>query len=130
MSARPLLRAASRPAVGAAALLAALVAAAPGLAQFHVNGRLLSPAETAWLEDYACGPVAPGSYWVDAATGYWGFAGSGEVMGHIRDRCSQRPPSLDERGQLYSPNEVFRDGLIENDPTEGSDWGGPRQPVE
>jgi hypothetical protein len=88
-----------------AALCAAMLAA-PAAAQVIVNGKALNPGEIAWLAELSCGPVYPGRYWLDDATGYWGYAGSSRVEGHIRDRC-QRRPSLSERRQLYRPGEIL-----------------------
>ncbi len=87
-------------AVGAAMLTA------PAAAQVIVNGKVLNPNEIAWLAEVSCGPIYPGSYWLDGSTGYWGYAGSSQVQGHIQDRC-QRRPSLSERRQLYRPGEIL-----------------------
>lgn len=81
----------------------------PATAQVIVNGRQLSNAEIGQLAIYSCGPIYPGNYWLDMRTGYWGYAGSYQAVGHIRDRCgSQRGKSLSERGLLYSPGELLR----------------------
>lgn len=81
----------------------------PASAQVIVNGKRLSYAEIQQLAAYSCGPIYPGNYWLNLQTGYWGYAGSYEVVGHIRDRCGDgRRPSLSERGRLYSPGELLR----------------------
>lgn len=118
------------PMAGAIAMLVSAVAAAEDTAEVYVNGKRLSPAEIAWLAEYACGPVPAGNYWIDLETGYWGFADSARIMGHLRDRCSQGPPSLSEQGQLFKPGEILGGDSVGNDPIEGSDWGGPRQPAD
>lgn len=96
----------------AAAIAASVLAAGPAAAQVYVNGQRLSQAEIAWLATYSCGPVFPGSYWIDMQNGNWGFAGSRRVMGHIRDRCGQRrvfrDGNMSREGRLYSPGELLR----------------------
>jgi hypothetical protein len=87
--------------------LSAAMLVTPAAAQVVVNGRVLSPGEIAWLAQLSCGPVYPGSYWFDTSTGYWGYAGSMQTQGHIRDRCAQRRPSLSERRLLYRPGEIL-----------------------
>ncbi len=89
--------------------LTAICFTPPASAQVIVNGKRLSRAEIAQLSLYSCGPIYPGNYWLNMQTGYWGYAGSYEVVGHIRDRCGDgRRPSLSERGRLYSPGELLR----------------------
>jgi hypothetical protein len=89
------------------AALGAVLLGTPAAAQVVVNGRALTPGEIAWLAQVSCGPVYAGSYWFDTSTGYWGYAGSMQIQGHIRDRCAQRRPSLSERRQLYRPGEIL-----------------------
>ena len=94
------------------AICAALITiffALPATAQVIVNGQQLSDEEIRELAIYSCGPIYPGNYWLDMATGNWGYAGSYQVVGHIRDRCDGQPrKSLSERGLLYSPGELLR----------------------
>ncbi|MEM7178047.1 MAG: hypothetical protein AAF503_10110 [Pseudomonadota bacterium] len=89
---------------------AVLCLAGPAGSQTVVNGRLLSPAEVSWFSRMSCGPIWPGNYWYDVASGYWGYAGRPTPIGHIRDRCLRAPQprkSLSERRQLYRPGEIL-----------------------
>jgi hypothetical protein len=72
-----------------------------------VNGQRMNPAQIAYLEGLRCGPIPNGAYWLNPATGVWGYAGNPQPMGHIRDNCygAGRRPSLSERGQLFSPRD-------------------------
>ncbi|MEM0945664.1 MAG: hypothetical protein AAGI70_17145 [Pseudomonadota bacterium] len=83
------------------------LATLPASAQTIVNGKRLTAAATEALAAYSCGPVWPGSYWLNMTTGQWGFAGNPIPMGHIRDRCGSRRKSLSERGMLYRPGEIL-----------------------
>ncbi|MBY8978166.1 hypothetical protein KHP62_20315 [Rhodobacteraceae bacterium NNCM2] len=95
-------------AVFAAVLAGMFFLATPAGSQTIVNGKLLSRDEINWLANYSCGPIWPGNYWLNTATGQWGFAGNPVPMGYIRDRCrGRRQPSLSERGQLYRPGEIL-----------------------
>ncbi len=76
-------------------------------AQVVVNGKRLNADEINWLARYSCGPVFPGNYWINVANGYWGYVGSFQAVGHIKDRCPKRRKSLSERGLLYGPGEIL-----------------------
>ncbi|MEL6479326.1 MAG: hypothetical protein AAFR17_18515 [Pseudomonadota bacterium] len=89
------------------ATAALILAAAPVAAETYVNGQRLTAEQKQWLAAYSCGPVWDGHYWLNMATGQWGFAGNPFPMGHIRDRCGQRRPSLSERGMLFRPGEIL-----------------------
>jgi hypothetical protein len=75
-----------------------------------VNGQRLNAAQIAYLEGVRCGPIPDGAYWLNPATGLWGYAGNPRPMGHIQDNCSRtgRRPSLSERGLLFSPRDWVR----------------------
>jgi hypothetical protein len=71
-----------------------------------VNGQRLNTAQIAYLERVRCGPIPNGAYWLNPATGLWGYAGNARPMGHVQDNCSPgRRPSLSERGLLFSPRD-------------------------
>jgi hypothetical protein len=74
-----------------------------------VNGARLSVPQIEYLESVRCGPIPTGSYWLDTASGIWGFAGDPRPQGHIRDNCYNpgRRPSLSERGMLFSPRDFI-----------------------
>jgi hypothetical protein len=102
---------------GAAGLsLAAIVMAGALSGSAHaeryvvVNGQRLNMAQIVYLERVRCGPIPNGSYWLNPATGIWGYAGSPRPMGHIQDNChgTGRRPSLSERGLLFSPRDWVR----------------------
>jgi hypothetical protein len=98
-----------RPILAICTSIVMIFFALPATAQVIVNGQQLSDQEIRELAIYSCGPLYPGNYWLDMATGNWGYAGSYQVMGHIRDRCGgQRRKSLSERGLLYGPGELLR----------------------
>ena len=98
----------------AAVLLGSTIAALPAKAQVWVNGKQLNQQEIAWLAHYTCGPIYPGNYWINMNNGYWGFVGSFQAVGHVKDRC---PPgskglfkqgNMSREGRLYSPGELLR----------------------
>lgn len=70
-----------------------------------VNGQRMSQDEIDQLERWHCGPIPNGRFWLDRATGTWGYAGDPRARGNIRDNCARpgRRPSLSERGMLYQP---------------------------
>lgn len=101
--------------VAALAAIAAAVLAPAAQAQVWVNGVQLNPQQQALLQEYTCGPVPAGSYWINPQTGRWGYVGNARPMGHLRDRCGKtsfntRPngsrKSLSERGMLFRPGEI------------------------
>lgn len=75
-----------------------------------VNGVRLNNAQIQTLEQWHCGPISNGNYWLNLNTGIWGYAGDPRPMGHISDNCySQgRRPSLSERGLLFSPRDWLK----------------------
>ena len=83
------------------------LADSPAAAETYVNGQRLTAEQKQWLASYSCGPVWDGHFWLNTVTGQWGFAGNPIPMGHIRDRCGQRRPSLSERGMLFRPGEIL-----------------------
>ncbi|MEO1470087.1 MAG: hypothetical protein AAFV86_13610 [Pseudomonadota bacterium] len=90
------------------ALALGLATAGTAEAQTWVNGKRLTADEMTALARYSCGPVWPGRYWLNMATGHWGFEGNPIPMGHIRDRCAgTQRPGLSQRGMLYRPGEIL-----------------------
>ncbi|MGD1924940.1 MAG: hypothetical protein ACFB03_12245 [Paracoccaceae bacterium] len=89
--------------------LAPNLAAATGV---WINGKQLNPTEVAWLANYSCGPIYPGNYWINMSNGYWGFVGSMQTMGHVRDRCGQRrvfkDGNMSREGRLFYPGELLK----------------------
>ena len=98
-----------RKLTGITIMAAGLLVTSSAAAQVIVNGQLLNQRQINRLTAYSCGPIFPGRYWLNMQTGYWGYAGSRRVMGHIRARCrGTRRKGLSERGLLYSPGELLR----------------------
>ena len=99
----------------AAAVLSVMLGVTPALANgVWINGKQLNSAEIAWLANYTCGPVYPGNYWVNMVNGYWGYMGSVQVMGHVRDRCGGgrsgrvfNDGNMSREGRLYYPGELL-----------------------
>lgn len=75
-----------------------------------VNGKRLSNGEIMQLEQWHCGPIPNGHYWLNLHSGIWGYAGDPRPQGHVADNCyrRQRRPSLSERGMLFSPYDWVR----------------------
>lgn len=69
-------------------LLLGLAAAAAGAQTRHVivNGQRLSDAQVAQLARLNCTEVPDGRYWLNPATGAWGYAG-GPQQGTVGDGC-------------------------------------------
>lgn len=99
----------------AAAVLSVALGVTPALANgVWINGKQLNSAEIAWLANYTCGPIYPGNYWVNMVNGYWGYMGSVQVMGHVRDRCGGggsgrvfKDGNMSREGRLYYPGELL-----------------------
>ncbi|MDY6881561.1 MAG: hypothetical protein SV686_15080 [Thermodesulfobacteriota bacterium] len=72
-----------------------------------VNGVRLNNAQIQTLEQWHCGRIPDGNYWLNFNTGAWGYAGDPRPMGHISDNCYNqgRRQSLSERGLLFSPRD-------------------------
>lgn len=98
---------------GHAWLALALAAAATGAdAQTRwvfVNGNRLDDAQVAWFDRVQCTPIPNGSYWLNARTGAWGYAGNPAVQGFLGDPCRARAarPGLSQRGMLFRPGEIL-----------------------
>jgi len=97
-----------------AALFFLLLTTSLSLAQSRrvfVNGIRMTDRQVAQLEYYACTPIPNGSYWMNTATGAWGYMGNPRVQGYYGDQCRRgsgsRHKSLSERGLLYSPGEIL-----------------------
>jgi hypothetical protein len=75
-----------------------------------VNGQRLSQGEIMRLEQWHCGPIPNGHYWLNVYSGIWGYAGDPRPQGHIMDNCyrRERRPSLSERGMLFYPGELAK----------------------
>ncbi|NRF68351.1 hypothetical protein HLB44_15260 [Aquincola sp. S2] len=74
-----------------------------------VNGRLMNPQQLLVLDRMQCTFIPSGSYWLDAATGAWGYAGNPRRQGFVGDLCrtgGQSHRSLSERGLLYTPGDL------------------------
>lgn len=84
--------------------------AAQAQARFvFVNGQRLSDAQVAVFDRVQCTRIPNGSYWLNGATGAWGYAGNPRVQGYLGDLCrrpQQRHKSLSERGLLYTPGDL------------------------
>ena len=95
---------------GAAVALSALALSLCGAALPQrfvvVNGLLLPPGHISMLDQWHCGPVPDGYYWLDFNTGIWGFAGDPTPRGNIADNCRrQSRPSMSEHGLLLGPQD-------------------------
>ena len=75
-----------------------------------VNGMRMNHMYMAALDQWHCGYVPNGNYWLNINTGVWGYANNPVPQGNITDNCgySTRRPGLSERGLLYSPGELLR----------------------
>jgi hypothetical protein len=93
--------------VGAGLILAA--GAAHAQRRVLVNGQLMNPQQLVILDQLQCTFVPSGSYWLNTATGAWGYAGNPRRQGFVGDLCrpsTQRHRSLSERGLLYTPGDL------------------------
>lgn len=74
-----------------------------------VNGQRLDDAQVAWFDRVQCTPIPNGSYWLNARSGAWGYAGNPVVQGHLGDPCRARAqrPGLSQRGMLFRPGEIL-----------------------
>jgi len=94
--------------------LACALANSPASAQVIINGKVLNQAEISWLAQYTCGPILPGNYWINLANGYWGYVGSFQAVGHIKDRCPAgskglfKQGNMTREGRLFYPGELLR----------------------
>ena len=61
-------------------------------------------------EQWYCGPIPNGNYWLNLNTRIWGYAGDTRPMGHNSDNCynQERRRSLYERGLLFSPEDWLK----------------------
>ena len=75
-----------------------------------VNGERLNNGQIQTLEQWHCGPIANGNYWLNTNTGTWGYAGNPRPMGNIADNCynPERRPGLSERGLLFGPGDWLK----------------------
>lgn len=91
-------------------LALSLTGMAYGERRVVVNGVRLNNAQIQTLEQWHCGPIANGHYWLNLNTGIWGYAGDSRPMGHISDNCysPERRPSLSERGLLFGPGDWLK----------------------
>jgi hypothetical protein len=91
-------------------LVCSLVSVASAERYVVVNGKRLSSSEIQYLEQWRCGPIPNGAYWLNVNSGIWGYAGNPMPQGHISDPCwvGTHRPGLSERGLLYSPGEILR----------------------
>lgn len=83
--------------------------AAQAQRRVFVNGHLMNPQQLVILDRMQCTFIPNGSYWLDTATGAWGYAGSPRRQGFVGDLCrtrGQRHQSLSERGLLYTPGDL------------------------
>lgn len=96
-----------------AALFVAGLAAGSAEAQTRfvvVNGQRLNDQQIAYFDRVQCVRIPNGRYWLNTATGAWGYAGVPVVQGYLGGACgnggSQRHRSLSERGMLYTPGDL------------------------
>lgn len=103
---------AGRSLLAGVAVLTGLLAATAAQAERYVvvNGQRMNGNQIAMLDRAACLTVPNGAYWLNTASGVWGYAGNPRPQGTIGDNCGPRArrPSLSERGLLYSPGELLR----------------------
>lgn len=91
------------------ALGATLCAAAYAQSRYvFVNGQRLTEAQIAHFDRVQCTRIPSGRYWLNTATGAWGYAGNARVQGYLGDLCRgrSRHKSLSERGLLYTPGDL------------------------
>jgi hypothetical protein len=95
----------------AVALMLAM-AMSPASAQARwvfVNGWRMSPQQLEVLDRVQCTVIPNGSYWLNIATGAWGYLGNGTIQGYLGDLCrtpDTRHRSLSERHRLFAPGEL------------------------
>jgi hypothetical protein len=65
-----------------------------------VNGDLLDQGEIDLLDNWHCGYIPNGNYWLEYSTGIWGYAGNPRPMGHIQDNCRGAKIHPDMRRRL------------------------------
>lgn len=77
-----------------------------------VNGQRLNDAQVAFFDRVQCTRIPNGKYWLNTATGAWGYAGNPFTQGYLGALCNggggsqQRHRSLSERGLLYTPGDL------------------------
>jgi hypothetical protein len=73
-----------------------------------VNGQRLNDQQIATLDRVQCAHIPNGRYWLNTATGAWGYAGNRVIQGYLGANCRsrQRHKSLSERGLLYTPGDL------------------------
>jgi hypothetical protein len=83
-------------------------AASPQTRYVVINGQRLTDPQIAYLDQVQCARIPNGRYWLNLATGAWGYAGNPIVRGYLGDLCSsqRRHKSLSERGLLYTPGDL------------------------
>ena len=67
-----------------------------------LNGARLSDAQVAQLDRVQCTRIPDGAYWLDAASGAWGYAGNPQVQGRLGERCRTAPGGINRDG-TYGP---------------------------
>lgn len=72
-----------------------------------VNGQRLSSPQIAQLERLSCAEIPDGRYWLNAATGAWGYAG-GPQQGWVGDACRNADGTLGPFVTLRRAEEVAR----------------------
>ena len=91
-------------------VLAAPTAQAQPQRRVYLNGQRLNTTQLAALQRMHCAWIPNGTYWLDANSGAWGYAGNGRVQGYLGDPCRNggrgRRGSLSERGLLYTPGDL------------------------
>lgn len=73
-----------------AVIIVLILAAVPVQAAERVivlNGKQLAEKEINLLDRLACQHMADGEYWLDPATGLWGYEGDQTVRGRMTGRC-------------------------------------------
>ena len=70
-----------------------------------VNGKQLSPEEIVYIDQMACATVEDGDYWLDPATGGWGFRGDPTMRGRLLGQCDQSTAdeTLAENNSKFQP---------------------------
>lgn len=90
-------------------LAAVFVGAAQAQTRFVVvNSQRLTDTQIAQLDRVQCVRIPNGFYWLNFATGAWGYAGNPAVQGYLGSNCApqNRHKSLSERGLLYRPGDL------------------------
>ena len=73
-----------------------------------VNGKLLSDANLAELSRRHCADIPDGSYWLDARSGAWGYAGNPQVQGYLGDPCRAGAAGGVNQDGTYGPYATAR----------------------